>query len=269
MKFSVSNIALPAYEHVHFFSALEELGLSGLEIALSRRWPNWWHGLSGRAVESYRQEIEMANLNVVGLHSLFWGMPELGLFKDKEVRKETLAYMVHLSSVCRDLGGTTLIYGGGRKRGALSLEDAYDEAISFFGELCKLIEGHDTVYCFEPLGPNDSDFINAVADSIRIVEAVGSPSLRVQLDAKALVENKDDQPSVFKAAKPYLVHYHANEPGLGILGSSGSVDHKDLGGMLKAIGYKGYVSIEQRMINETNPLQSISESSKVLRNCYL
>jgi sugar phosphate isomerase/epimerase len=268
MKLAISNIALTPFQHSNELAQIAELGLEGLEVAPSRIWPDTWRGLRSRDISKYRKLVESHGLSIVGIHSLFFDHPDLGLFKDTAIRKETLSFMVHLSEVCRDLGGATLIYGGGRKRGNLPLEEAYDEACAFFGDLCKRIEGHGTIYCFEPLGPNDSDFINTVADSIRIVEAVDSPSLKAQLDAKALVENGDVKISAFKAAKPHLVHYHANEPGLGVLGSSGMVDHKVLGKMLKEISYDGYVSIEQRMISKTNPIQSISESVNILKDCY-
>ncbi len=268
MKFAISNIALTPFEHSEELAQIAALGLEGLEVAPSRVWPDTWHGLRPRDVSKYRKLVEASGLNIVGIHSLFFDHPVLGLFKDAAVRQETLKFMVHLSQICRDLGGATLIYGGGRKRGGLPLEDAYDEACAFFGDLCKRIEDHGTIYCFEPLGPNDTDFINTVADSIRVVETVNSPALKVQLDAKALVENEDIKLSVFKAAKPHLVHFHANDPGLGVLGSSGKVDHSVLGEMLNKISYEGYVSIEQRMIGETNPIQSISDSVNILKDCY-
>lgn len=268
MKFAVSNIALPAFEHTTELAQLSEIGIEGLEVAPSRVWRDTWRGLKSQDVSNYKKLVESKGLRIIGLHSLFFDHADLGLFKNKELREETLAFMTFLSCICRDLGGTTLIYGGGRKRWNLPLESAFVEAIEFFNELCFQIKDHGTIYCFEPLGPNDTDFINLVSDSIRVVETVRSPSLRVQLDAKALVENAEVEASVFEAASPYLVHFHANEPGLGILGSTGLVDHAVLGGMLKRIGYDQFVSIEQRMISETNPIQPISDSMQVLKANY-
>jgi len=269
MKPAISNISLTAYDHGHELKRLAEIGLKGLEIAPSRVWHDTWRGLKSSDIAIYRKLVEASGLKVIGLHSLFYDHPELGLFKDENTRADTLKFMQHLSGICRDLGGTTLIYGGGRKRGDLPLEDAFEEAISFFGELNNRIEDHGTVFCFEPLGPDDTDFINTVSESIRIVTSVNSPSLRVQLDAKALIENGDVEASVFDDVKPFLVHYHANEPGLGVLGSTGKVDHAQLGSMLKAINYNEFVSIEQRMIGETDPLLSIGNSMKILKDCYL
>ena len=95
-----------------------------------------------------------------------------------------------------------------------------------------------------------------------------SPCLKVQLNAKALMENNEASLEIFQAASPFLVHYHANEPGLGVLGTSGTVDHSALGAMLRKIEYNGYVSIEQRMLNELNPLEDIQRSVDVLIKSY-
>lgn len=268
MKFAVSNIALSAFDHAGDFPRLAELGLDGVEVAPSRVWQDTWKGLKTDAVADYRRQIENAGLSVVGLHSLFFDQPNLGLFKDAAARAESLDFLEHLSGVCRDLGGKTLIYGGGRRRGGLAPDDAWNEAVHFFGELCARTEDHGTCFCFEPLGPNDTDFINSAKESLAIVNEINHPALRVQLDAKALVENNEAVLNTFEAAEPKLVHYHANEPGLGVLGTSGKVDHAALGGFLKKIGYDGYVSIEQRMLEEETPLANIGASLEILQSCY-
>ena len=177
-------------------------------------------------------------------------------------------FLVHLSCLCRDLGGRTMIYGGGRHRGEVPVEIAKTEAIDFCGELCLKIQDHGTCLCFEPLGPNDSDFINSAYEAQEIVEAINHSSLRSQLDAKALFENDEASIEVFRATKSTLIHFHANEPGLNVLGHSGHIDHASFGSYLHEIGYEGFVSIEQRMLNENDPLCDIERSVSVLWECY-
>ena len=267
-KLAVSNIALPAYDHVAELRRLPALGLAGLEVAPSRVWRDTWRGLKPAMVEDYRRDVEAAGLRVVGLHSLFWDHPELGLFGEPETRADTLDFLVHLSGLCRDLGGRTLIWGGGRRREAVPEAVARAQAITFMAELCRRIEGHETVFCFEPLGPDETDFINSAFDALAIVEAVGQPGLAMQLDAKALVANGEATNEPFRAAAPRLVHFHANEPDLGVLGTSGAVDHHALGGFLRDIDYREFVSIEQRMGDADDPLADVALSAGVLKTCY-
>ncbi len=140
--------------------------------------------------------------------------------------------------------------------------------VRFFEDLAVRVEGHGTCFCFKPLGPGDPDFINSALESFSIANEVASPALRMQLDAKALVENGEAKIETFRAVQPMLVHFHANEPGLGVLGTSGQVDHDQLGAMLREIGYEGFVSIEQRMGNKKNPLADIEISAAMVKRCY-
>jgi len=268
LKYAVSNIALPAYDHADDFGVLADIGLSGLEVAPSRVWRDTWHGVTAVEVNDYRRRAERAGLRIVGLHSLLFDQPDLALFGDTETRHRTLDYMTHLSAVCRDLGGRTLIWGAGRKRGALASEDAVLQTVTFFHDLHPRISDHGTCFCLEPLGPEDTDFVNSVHESVRIVQITKRPSLGVQIDAKALAQNAEANEETFRAAKPHLVHYHANEPGFGSIGSSGTVDHAKMGDFLAAIGYDGFVSIEQRMLNNTDPLADIRSSLEYVKECY-
>ena len=87
-------------------------------------------------------------------------------------------------------------------------------------------------------------------------------------DAKALVINGEMKSKVFQAAAPFLVHVHANEPDLGILGTSGQVNNQKMGRLLRHIKYEGYVSIEQKMIKKEAPLDALRKSAKLLKECY-
>jgi sugar phosphate isomerase/epimerase len=268
VRFCASNIALTAYGHDGELGRFAEMGLGAIEVAPSRIWHDTWHGLKPADVAAYLRAIENAGLSVVGLHALFYDHPELGLFRDAEGRRQTLEFLEHLSAVCRDLGGCTLIWGGGRRRDEVPADAAEKEAVAFMDELCQRIADHGTCICFEPLGPADTDFINSALDALAIVELVDHPALAVQLDAKALVANGEADADTFRAVARHLVHFHANEPDLGVLGSSGQVDHGKLGELLRAIDYDGFVSIEQRQLNPDDPIPDLARSADVLRACY-
>lgn len=268
MKYAISNIALPAYDHARLLTDIAAIGYTGIEVAPSRAWDDTWHGLTNTQVADYRKAVEHAGLEVVGLHSLVFDHPELQLFGDADSARATLDFMVHLSGLCRDLGGRTLIWGGGRRRGDVPSDDAFARAVEFMGTLCARTSDHGTVFCFEPLGPKDSDFVNGLSEARAITDAVGRPNLKLQIDAKALVENGEVDQGVFDAARDQLVHVHANEPGLDVLGRSGTIDHARIGGMLMNIGYQGYVSAEQRMLSESDFMNDARESFDTLQQHY-
>ncbi len=268
MRLAVSNIALPPFGGAAEFEKLAAFGIDGLEIAPSRRWEDTWHGLSAGDVEALRSEAEECGLTIVGLHSLFFDHPDLGLFRDRTTRAASLDFLTHLSGVCRDLGGHTLIWGGGRRRGQMPLDQARDEARSFITELCRRIEDHGTCICFEPLGPNDSDFINSTYDALALAQDIDHRAFAVQLDAKALVDNGEARRGTFDDVAARLVHFHANEPGLGVLGTSGTVDHAAFGDWLRNLDYSGFVSLEQRQLNDAAPFDDIERSLMLMKRCY-
>ena len=268
MKLSISNIALPQYSHVEELGKLVALGFLGLEVAPSRTWGDTWHGLKKTAVDAYRRDVEGAGLQIVGLHSLLFDQPSLGLFGNPRTRANTLDFLVHLSGLCQDLGGRTLIFGGGRRRGNVDEENAKDMALQFLSDYVSRTAGHGTCLCFEPLGPKDTDFINSAHESLELVRQINHPAFRVQLDAKALAANDEQNLQLFKDCAPWLVHYHANEPGFLALGDSGEVDHVALGRYLTTIGYKGWVSIEQRMLETITPIDNVKRSISMLRKAY-
>ena len=269
-RLAVSNIALTEYRHNDELARLADFGIEGLEVSPSRIWEDWWHGLTPSMVESYRRTVEQAGLRVVGLHTLFWQQDHLGLFKGTEATAETIDYLAHLSGVCRDLGGTSLVFGSGRARmrGERTFDQAASETIEVFGTLASRIADHGTFFAFEALGPSDSDFINSIKEALVIVDRLDNPTMRTHLDAKALVQADEVNPETFAAAEATVAHFHANEPDLGVLGTSGEVDHRRLGELLRGIDYAGYVSIEQRQLNMDDPLSDVAHSAEVLRACY-
>jgi sugar phosphate isomerase/epimerase len=268
VRLAVSNIGLPQFAGLPEFRHLAALGVAGLEIAPSRCWTDTWRGLTSNDVEKLRAEAEQCGLAIVGLHSLFFDHPELGLFRDAVTRAASLDFLEHLSAVCRDLGGRTLIWGGGRRRNQVPAKNAREEAQAFIADLCRRIEGHGTSVCFEPLGPADTDFINLAREAFALAEEIDHPAFSVQLDAKALVDNSEAHRETFEAVKSRLVHFHANEPGLGVLGTSGKIDHAAFGAWLDELGYTGFVSLEQRQLSEGAPLADIARSVEILKANY-
>ena len=142
------------------------------------------------------------------------------------------------------------------------------ECRAVLDELLPVMASHGTRLCFEPLGPKDTDFLKTARQCVELVETVGHPALAIQLDAKALVENDEAGPEIFRAVAGRLAHYHANDPGLAVVGSTGAVDHGLLGACLRDIGYHGWVSIEQRSWSADDPLADLAASLSCLRACY-
>jgi len=268
-RLAISNISLPSFNHEKELHELSQLGFMGLEVAPSKVWSDC-SSVSFADVESYRRQVQNAGLCVVGLHSLFYDMPNINIFSTQDSKKAALRHLIFLSNICSDLGGETLVFGSpkARNKGRLSLEEADRFAVLFFQELCTEVASDKTIFCFEPLRRFETDYMHSALHALRLVHLVNLPGFQIQIDAKSLVDLNELTPLVFNQIKSYLCHIHINEPDLGILQTDGAVDHQTLAGLLNAIGYKGFVSLEQRMMPMPTPLDSIRMSSSVLSRYY-
>ncbi len=264
MKLAISNLALPAFDHVSLLPRLREFGVAGLEVAPGHIWA------AGKpeagAVAAYRRAADAAGLEIVGLHALLDHQPELGLFQGDRIQRRTIDALAALSAVCRDLGGRTLVFGAGRRRGAMAPKDAWAECGAFLERLLPRIEDHGTVFCFEPLGPEDTDFCNTAAECRFLTDHVDHPSLGFQLNSRAQADNQDTGHSAFAALRGRLDHYHANEPGLVSLGMTGRVDHADFRRHLAANGYRDWITLVQRA--GPDPLADLDERIRFLSDMY-
>lgn len=267
MKLAVSNIAMPSFHHGNIMSAVAELGISGLEVAPSKVWENT-ESVTFSQVETYRREVEASGLKVIGIHSLFYDQPHLGVFNNHDTRVATLGFLKHLSRLCADLGGTTLVFGSpqARRRNKLPVGEADSIMVAFLKELCDSIRGHGTFILLEALGKNESDYINSLEHVCRIAEQVDSSSMGYHFDAKAASEAGDITPEIMRILGNNLRHVHVNEADFGILGRG--VDHAAIGILLREIQYSGYISLEQRMIDPSDIYHPLQLSINILKEFY-
>ena len=270
MPFAVSNIGFSSYEHEPLLDAVKGLGFDGLEVAPSRVWRDTWKGLSAADVDLYRRMVERSGLSVVGLHSLFFDHPELSIFGSAQVRAEAVKFLVHLSAVCRDLGGKTLIFGSpsARRRADMSMQDALDAAAQVFEQVHEKTTGHGTVFCMEPLGPSETDFCNTIVEIAQLYERIDGDAMQFQIDVRALSANDEMNPAVFNRVKSRLAHVHVNAADLGQLRMDDGVQHKQAGQLLKQINYTGYLSLEQRAVDQMDYLTPIAQSMTLMKEFY-
>ena len=65
------------------------MGFRGLEVAPSKVW-NEVNDVTPKQVSTYRKHVENSGLKVIGIHSLFFDQPDLGLFRGSDIRKNTI-----------------------------------------------------------------------------------------------------------------------------------------------------------------------------------
>lgn len=196
-----------------------------------------------------RGEAESAGVGISSLHWLLSAPAGLSITSaDNAVRTRTLAVMEALVRACAALGGQVLVHGSPAQRelsGADPQGDA-ERGKEAFAHIAEHAARAGVVYCIEPLSPQETSFINTVAEAEAIVEEVGSPNLRTMLDTRA-ARLSEPRPAEEVLASGLtagtIAHVHVNDssklaPGQG---------DDDFAGVLRVLlehGYAGTVAVE-------------------------
>jgi len=138
------------------------------------------------------------------------------------------------------------VFGSPKQRSLLpgtSPAEAVDRLTGVFADLVPALETTGTVVALEPLAPTETDVLMTAAETVAVVERIGSPHVRLHLDVKAMSSEKGPIPAVIAASAAHLEHFHANDANLRGPGF-GAVDFGPIFASLGAIGYDGWVSVE-------------------------
>jgi sugar phosphate isomerase/epimerase len=269
MRFAVCNEMFKGWEHGRVGEAAARLGYRGVEVApftLSDSPAS----LPGAERSRVRKAFASAGVEVVGLH---WLLAKTGGLHitgpDDAVRNGTLDYLKALVGLCRDLGGTVMVFGSPAQR---SFTDdpgkAFDRAASLFRELAPVAGKAGVTVCFEPLTPKETNFINTMREGVALVEAVGHPSFRLHLDVKAMAgaEEKSPPEVIREEGGKYLGHFHANDPNLMGPGM-GEFDFSAVARALMDIRYGGWVSVET-FVDGPGPEETARRSIETMKKAF-
>lgn len=267
MKLAISNIAWVNQELDEYLGFVKRLGCTGVEIAPSCIWPEPVLATDHER-RAFREKMRKIGLEVVGLHALLFTRPDLQLFGSLKSREETGEYLKRLFKLCSDLGGKVLVFGSPRNRklNGLDYKEALDIAVDFFRDLTSTAQKYNVVLCMEALSSLETDFLTTSNDVIYLIKNVAHPYFGLHLDAKAMIESKEDFNATLSQYGRMLRHFHVGDPGLTPPGTTG-FNHRLIGDALKACRYNGFVSIEMRC-NPTLPRETIEKSVRYVKEKY-
>jgi len=186
-------------------------------------------------------------LEIIGLHWLLAKTEGLHLTTaDAATRKRTSDYLAELARLCRDLGGSVMVFGSPPQRNlqaGVTQEEATDHAVEIFKSIAPVLAECGVTLALEPLGPEETDFMQTAESAIAIMAAVDSPNVRLHLDVKAMSTESKSIPDILRDSQDALAHFHANDPNRQGPGM-GDVDFVPIFKTLKEIQYDGWVSVE-------------------------
>lgn len=268
MKYAICNETFEGWDHARVCGRIAELGYGGLEIApftLASRITD----VSAARRAELRRQAEAAGVSIIGLHWLLAKTEGFCLTSpDEAVRKRTADYFNALAAACADLGGWVLVLGSPLQRkvpAGHTREQAAEFALDTLSHVLASLERTKTILALEPLGPQETDFLNTAAEGDDLIRRLGHPNVKLHLDVKAMSTEAAPVSEVIRNHARHMVHFHSNDPNRRGPGF-GDTDFRPIFRALRDVRYEGWVSVE--VFDYTPDPDTIArESIRYMREC--
>ena len=262
MKFAICNETYQGWDFDQTCAHVAQTGYEGIEVApfTLKEDPR---DLTVDDAQRCREIASRAGLEILGLHWLLVKPAWLHLTTpDDLLRKDTAKFAKHLAEICAAMGGSIMVWGSPFQRNIESdwkYDDAFNRAADVLSEAAAHANTLGVTIAMEPLARKETNFLTTAEETIRLIEKVSNPSLRLHLDVKAMSDEEKSIPEIIRDSREHIAHFHANDPNLRGPGF-GEVEFKPIAATLKEVGYNGYVSVEVFDYNpdpETIAIQSL------------
>lgn len=268
LKFGICNELFEGWEFTRIFQTAREIGYDGVEISPFTLGPDPAE-IDFSILPSIRKQADAAGIEIIGLH---WLLAKTEGFHmtvaDESVRLRTVDLLIQRVRACAALGGKVMIWGSPQQRSltpGVSYDQAWDYAVSGLGKVAEVLEEEGVVFCIEPLGPEETDFINTAEEACKLAQAVGSPNMKIILDVKAMSTEPRPVADTIRMYAEHAGHVHANDPNRRGPGF-GEVDFVPIMQALKDVNYRGWISVEVFDF-KPDPVTIARQSLANMQNC--
>jgi sugar phosphate isomerase/epimerase len=268
MKLAVSNIAWDAADEPRLLPLLAASGVTGIEIAPTKIWPDW-RGATPADAARWRASLAAKGFAVPALQSILFGRPDLTVFGNPT---GLVAHIAEVAALAGALGAAALVFGSPRNRlrGSLSQPEAMRQAAPVFRAIGAACVAAGTCLCIEANPPEyGGDFLLTWREAADLVALVDHPGVGLHLDTACTAMAGDDPVEAAAACAPHLRHFHISAPNLGPVGADPedlTIDHAGIAAALRSGGYAGWVSIEMRRADD--PMESVPRAVTFARRHY-
>ncbi len=255
MKLAISNIAWERHDDSQVLQKLREFGVTGLEVAPTKVWPDW-AGAGQQSAELYRKLMADEGFDIPSMQAILFGKPDLELLNPKN-HEAFLEHIRLVADIAAGLGAKVLVLGApkNRKRGQKSMIAAMEIAGEFLRKVGEICFDRDCCIGLEH-NPVEygCDFITNAADARVLVDLIDHPGVQMHLDSAGIHMCGGDIGTVINNIGSF-VHYHVSEPMLEPI-AGGVVDHEKAFRTLDEINYSGWISVEMKQPKDFRMLDS-------------
>ncbi len=217
----------------------KKMGFDGVEIALENR-----------GDFDYKKVLKALKDNHLECCSICGAFgPGRDLRGSEEEQKGSKRYIKDCIDACSALECDLFVGPFYSRVGRAQMEDEdarkkqWDLVVKNLREVASYAEKSGVYLAMEPLNRFETDFINICSDAKRMIEAVGSPTIKIHLDTFHMNIEEKSLPAAILTAGELLYHVHTSENDRGAPGT-GTVDWKGVKEALEFLGYSRYLVIE-------------------------
>jgi D-psicose/D-tagatose/L-ribulose 3-epimerase len=248
IKISICNELFQGWPIEKVFQYAAQLGYDGVEIAPYTLADSVTE-ISPKRRKAIRLAADENGIEIVGLHWLLAKPEGFSInHPDEIIRIRTQEYMEALIHFCADIGGRILVHGSPHQRTVQEgwdLQESWDFAKETFRVCLKTAQKRNVLYCIEPLAHVNTNFINTVAEAIRLVKEIRHPNFKMVFDCRsASIQEKSASEALLRSLDSgYLRHMHVND----VNGRGPGFGETDFIPILKNLvknGYRNYISVE-------------------------
>lgn len=240
LQLAISNIAWDKADDVAVYAAMRQYGFTGLEVAPTRVFPQApYENLNGAALfGGYLRE--KWGFSVPSMQSIWYG--QTGSIFEPAEAEALLDYTAGAFQFAHSLNCPSLVFGCPKNR-RLAPPHTAAEGDAFFAKAGALAARYGVVLAIEANPPVYTNYLNGTAEAFALVKRLQSPGLAVNFDLSTVLSN-GERLRDFVDDIGYVSHVHISEPGLEPI--TPRPEHKELAMLLKAVGYRGFVSVEMK-----------------------
>jgi sugar phosphate isomerase/epimerase len=144
------------------------------------------------------------------------------------------------------MGGTVMVLGSPGQRSLLpgvTPAAAVSHAVATIQASVDALDRFGVSLCLEPLGRDETDFMNTCAESLEVIARIGHPRVMLHLDVKAMASEPTPIVELLRRHASQAGHFHANDPNRRGPGF-GQLDFAPIFAELREAGYNRWVSVE-------------------------
>jgi sugar phosphate isomerase/epimerase len=184
---------------------------------------------------------------------------------DAAVRTQTVERVLGHVRFAAEIGSAVTIGSLSGRLGDCDVWERLDRraaALESLGQLCKQARNAGVTVLLEPLNRYEGDYINRLADVVKIAEEIGADNLKLLADTFHMNIEEPDVCQSLRTAGPWIGHVHLADTNREAPGHG----HLDVASVLEAldsIAYEGFLSFE--VFPLPDPQQAIRDSVQTVR----